>query len=146
MLLFLFICLLIVRFMFKKCVIVQLLTNLHRVWANEPWLKKKRTRRSRWCAGNHRHLMSKCQNKLKFVAAILDLWRPYWIDNEYLINLYSIYGNNHLYQFWYFYHKVNDRYTNCHILQIFYNADRKQLFANYSIISKSIMTKIKTHI
>ena len=27
---------------------------------------------------------------LNFVAAILDLWRPSWIDNGYLISLYSI--------------------------------------------------------
>ena len=46
-------------------------------------------------------------------------WRQSWIDNGYLISLYSIYANNHLYQFWYFYHKVNDRYTNCHILSFF---------------------------
>ena len=38
------------------------------------------TRRSRWCAGNHRRLMLKCQ-KLNFVAAILDFWRSSWIDN-----------------------------------------------------------------
>ena len=28
--------------------------------------------------------------KLNFVAAILDFWRPSWIDNGYLISLYSI--------------------------------------------------------
>jgi len=54
-----------------------------------------------------------------FVVAMLDFWQPSWIDKGYLISLYSIYGNNHFYQFWYFYHKVNDRYTNCHILPFF---------------------------
>ena len=63
--------------------------------------------------------------KLNFVEAILDFWRPSWIDNGYLISLYSVYGNNHLYQLWFFYHKVNGRYTNCHILPFFHNADRK---------------------
>ena len=61
--------------------------------------------------------------KLNFVAAILDFWRPSWIDNGYLISLYSIYGNNHLYQFWYFYHKLNDKNKSCHILPLFHNAD-----------------------
>ena len=37
-----------------------------------------------WC-GNFK--------KLNFVAVILDFWRPSWIDNGYLISLYSIYGN-----------------------------------------------------
>ena len=63
--------------------------------------------------------------KLNFVAAILDFWRPSWNDNGYLISPYFIYGNNHLYQFWYFYHKVNDRYANCHILPFIHNAYRK---------------------
>ena len=36
----------------------------------------------------------------------MHFWRPSWNDNRYSISLYSIYGNNHLYQFWYFYHKV----------------------------------------
>ena len=49
--------------------------------------------------------------KLNFVAAILDFWRASWIDIGNLISLYSIYGYNHLYQFWCFYHKVNDRCT-----------------------------------
>ena len=40
---------------------------------------------------------------MNFVAAILDFWRPSWIDNGYFIILYSIHGNDHLYQFWYFY-------------------------------------------
>ena len=29
----------------------------------------------------------------------LDLWRPAWIDNGYFLSLYSIYGNNNVYQF-----------------------------------------------
>ena len=73
--------------------------------------------------------------KLNFVAAIFDFWRPSLIHNGYLISLYSIYGNNKLYKFCYFYHKVNDRYTNFHILPILHNANREQLFANYSINS-----------
>ena len=56
---------------------------------------------------------------LKFMVAILYFWRPSWIDNGYLISLHSIYGNYHLYQFWNVYHKVKDRYTNCHILPFF---------------------------
>ena len=36
---------------------------------------------------------------LNFLAAILDLWRPSGIYNRYLISLYSIYGNDHFYQF-----------------------------------------------
>ena len=35
--------------------------------------QKKKTRRSRWCAGNHRGLLL----KLNFVAAILDIWRAF---------------------------------------------------------------------
>ena len=33
------------------------------------------------------------KEKLNFLAAILDFWRPSWIYNGYLISLYSIYGN-----------------------------------------------------
>ena len=72
--------------------------------------------------------------------------RPSQINNGYLISLYSIYGNYHLYQFWYFYHKENDRYTSCHILPIFQNADRISLFENYLIKSQFILTKFDTHI
>ena len=50
--------------------------------------------------------------KLNFVAVILDFRLPSWITNGYFLTLYSIHGNDHLYQFWCFYHKVNDRYTN----------------------------------
>ena len=32
---------------------------------------------------------------LNFVAATLDFWLPYLIDNGYLISLYSIYSNYH---------------------------------------------------
>ena len=54
----------------------------------------------------------KCKKKpLNFVAAILDFWRPSWIDNGYFLTLYSIHGNIYLYQFWCFYHKVNDQLT-----------------------------------
>ena len=49
--------------------------------------------------------------QLNFVAAILDFLGSSRIDNGYMISLYAIYGNNHLYQIWYFNHKVNDRYT-----------------------------------
>ena len=35
--------------------------------------------------------------KNKFVAAILDFWRPSWIDNGEFLTLYSIYDNDHLY-------------------------------------------------
>ena len=43
------------------------------------------TRRSRWCAGNHRCLMRKCQ-KTEFCGGHLGFWRPFWIDNGYLIS------------------------------------------------------------
>ena len=66
--------------------------------------------------------MSKKWNRgvhLGFLAAILDWqWSLDKPDSIY-------YGNNHLCQFWYFYYKVNDRYTKCHILPILHNADRK---------------------
>ena len=59
-------------------------------------------------------------------------WRPSWIFGGHLRltmvfdkPVLYIYGNNYLYQFWYFYHKVNDRYIDCHILPFFHNADRK---------------------
>ena len=42
--------------------------------------------------GNHHGLMLKCQ-KINFVAAILDFWRPYWIDNGKFLTLYSIHDN-----------------------------------------------------
>ena len=52
-------------------------------------------------------------SKTKFRGGPLgNFWRPSWIDNGYVISLYFIYVNNHLYQCWYFYQKVNDRYTN----------------------------------
>ena len=38
--------------------------------------------------------------KLYFVAAILDFWRPSWIANGYFFTLYSLHGNDHLYQFY----------------------------------------------
>jgi len=38
--------------------------------------------------------------KMNFVAAILNFWRPSWIDNEEILTLYSIHHNEHLYQFW----------------------------------------------
>ena len=150
---------------------------IERIFIDDPELtalkrNKKKTRRSRWCAGNHPGLMLKCKKKKEIVAAILDFWRAflnqfwskqikrkqgdlddareitavwtwnvkklnfvaaildYWrsslIDNMYLISLYTIiYGNNNLYQLCYFYHKVNDRYTNCHILPILHNAERE---------------------
>ena len=60
----------------------------------------------------------KCQ-KTEFRSGHLGFWRPSWIDNGYLITLYSLYGNDHLYKFWYFYHKLNDRCTNCYIFTIF---------------------------
>ena len=44
-----------------------------------------------------------------FVAAILDFGRPSWIDNGYFLTMDSTYTNDHLDQFWCFYHKVNDR-------------------------------------
>ena len=81
----------------------------------------KQTGPSRWCAGNHRHLMWKCQRN-EFRGGHLGFLAASWIYNGYLISLYSIYGNNHLYQFWYFYHKVNDRYTNYHILPFFHSS------------------------
>ena len=43
------------------------------------------------------------------MAAILDFWRPSWIDNGDFLTLYSTDANDHLYKFWCFYHKVNDR-------------------------------------
>ena len=49
----------------------------------------------------------KCQ-KRNFMAAILDFWRPSWIDNGYFLTLYSICYSDHLCQFWCFYHKVNE--------------------------------------
>ena len=58
--------------------------------------KKKETRRSRWCAGNHRHLMWTCQKNefrgghLGFLAAILD-WQ--WGLDKHVRYI------NHLYQF-----------------------------------------------
>ena len=45
------------------------------------------------------------------MAAILDFWRPSWIDNGYFLTLYSTYANDYLYQFWCFYHKVDDRHV-----------------------------------
>ena len=42
-------------------------------------------------------------------AAILEFWWATWIDNRYFLTLYSTYANDYLYQFWCFYHKVNDR-------------------------------------
>ena len=62
-------------------------------------------------------LRQKCQ-KMKIVASILDFWRPSWIDNEYFVTLYSIYGTDNFYQFSCCYRKVNDRCTNCSILPI----------------------------
>ena len=38
--------------------------------------------------------------KLNFVAAILDFWRPSWIDNGEFLTLYSIHNKDHVYQFW----------------------------------------------
>ena len=42
------------------------------------------------------------------MAAIFDFWRQSWIDNVYFLTQYSTYANDCLYQFWCFYHKVND--------------------------------------
>ena len=42
-------------------------------------------------------IMSKNVKKLNFVAAILDFWRPSWIDNGDFLTLYSIHSNDHLY-------------------------------------------------
>ena len=42
--------------------------------------KINKTRRSRWCAGNHRGPMLKCKKKkkqLNFVVAILNFWRAF---------------------------------------------------------------------
>ena len=33
----------------------------------------------------------------KFVAAILDFWRSFWIDYEEFLTLYCIQDNDHLY-------------------------------------------------
>ena len=38
--------------------------------------------------------------KLNFVAAIFDFRRPSWIDNAHIFTLYSIDGNDHVYQLW----------------------------------------------
>ena len=49
------------------------------------------TRRSRWCAENYRRLKLKGQKTLNFEVAILDLWRPSWTANGYLISLYALF-------------------------------------------------------
>ena len=43
--------------------------------------------------------ITKMSKKLNFVAAILDFGRPSWIDNGDFLTLYSIHGNDYLYQF-----------------------------------------------
>ena len=48
----------------------------------------------------------KCkQNKKQhiFVVAILDFWRPTWIENKVFLTLQSFHGNDHFYQFWAFF-------------------------------------------
>ena len=68
--------------------------------------QKKETRMMRGKSSRSDVEISK---KLNFVAAILDFWRPSWIDNGYFDKpVLYIYVNNHLYQCWYFYHKVKD--------------------------------------
>ena len=50
-------------------------------------INKWQTRRSRWCPGKSPPSDVEMAKKLNFVAAILDFWRPSWIDNGYLISL-----------------------------------------------------------
>ena len=61
------------------------------------------------------------------------LWRPsrifgghlrLTIGTWYACTLYMV-TNNHLFKFCFFNHKVNNRYTNCHILPFLHNADQK---------------------
>ena len=47
--------------------------------------------------------MSENVKKLNIVAGILDFWRPSWIDNGEFLTIYSIYDNDHLYQFFFYY-------------------------------------------
>ena len=87
----------------------QLLLTAMLWWCGE-YLTLIKTRFSRWCRRRWN-----CKKKIEPRGCHLGFLGPSWIDNGYLISLSPIYGNNHLYQFWYFYPKVNDRYTNCHI-------------------------------
>ena len=41
----------------------------------------------------------------QYQIIIVSVRRPSWIDNGYFLTLYSTYANDHLYQFWCFYHK-----------------------------------------
>ena len=45
----------------------------------------------------HFQRIMKNVKNLNFVAAILDFWRPSWIDNGDFLTLYSIHDNDHLY-------------------------------------------------
>ena len=63
-----------------------------------------------------------------FLAAILDFWLTSWIDNGYLIILYSIYGKNHLYHFGTFITKWTINTPIGIFLPFFHDADRKNQF------------------
>ena len=58
-----------------------------------------------------------------------------FLDWEWVLVKHVLYIN-HLYQFWYFYHKVNHRYTDCHILPFFSQWRPKVVIWNYYINSQ----------